>query len=74
MFVFNAAFVREIAKKYGDDTPYAIAKRTGISVASTYRIFEEKTQPDLKSAMRLSVAYDFDLRRANQHVPTEAAA
>lgn len=62
MHRLNVASIREIAVGRGHKTAYAVAKYTGISVSSAYRIFNAEAQPDLKSALRLAVAYDFDLR------------
>lgn len=58
----STARLREVARSHGHKTPYAVAKNTGISVSSAYRILNDETQPDLNSALRLAVAYGLDLR------------
>ncbi|MFF6829581.1 helix-turn-helix domain-containing protein [Streptomyces longwoodensis] len=62
MYVLNVNRLRDIAAQHGDDNPHAVARRTGVSVSSTYRILSGETQPDLISALRMSVAYNFDIR------------
>ncbi|MGY5048232.1 helix-turn-helix domain-containing protein [Streptomyces sp. 900105755] len=58
----NVTRLREIAQRHGDKTPYAFAKRTGISTSSAYRIHSGETQPDLINALRIADAYDLDIR------------
>ncbi|NUU22815.1 MAG: helix-turn-helix domain-containing protein, partial [Streptomycetaceae bacterium] len=49
-------------------------RRTGIAESSVYRILAGEAQPDLNSAMRLSEAYDLDIREVMERVVVEAAA
>ncbi|WP_030344893.1 helix-turn-helix domain-containing protein [Streptomyces sp. NRRL S-1022] len=80
MYRLNVAKLRAIAAQHGDKTPYAIAKRTGVSISSVYRYVDGSAQPDLNSALRLSTAYDQDIRTLMDQVedednaPAEAAA
>lgn len=79
MYRLNVARLRKVASQHGDHTAYAISKRTGINTSSTYRILAEQTQPDLISALRLSEAYDLDIRTfmdsvESKEAPAEAAA
>ncbi|MBK3524879.1 MULTISPECIES: helix-turn-helix domain-containing protein [Streptomyces] len=62
MYRLNVAKLRAVAAQHGDKTPYAIAKRTGVSISSVYRYVDGTAQPDLNSALRLSTAYDQDIR------------
>jgi DNA-binding phage protein len=73
-FRLNVARLKEIAVEHGDETPYAVAKNTGVNISSAYRILNEETQPDLISALRLSVAYDFDLRTVMDEQPAAVPA
>nr|WP_240449233.1 helix-turn-helix transcriptional regulator [Streptomyces harenosi] len=63
--------MREIAARHGDQTPYAIAKRTGVSISSAYRYVDGSAQPDLNSALRLAQAYDLDIRTLMDPVENE---
>ncbi|GAA3957239.1 hypothetical protein GCM10022384_07860 [Streptomyces marokkonensis] len=62
MYRLNVTRLRAIAAQHGDKTPYAIAKRTGVSISSAYRYVDGSAQPDLNSALRLAQAYDLDIR------------
>jgi transcriptional regulator with XRE-family HTH domain len=76
VYRLNVARLRAIAKEHGDKTPYAIAKRSGVSISSAYRYVDGSAQPDLNSALRLAQAYDLDIRTVMDLVeePSEAAA
>lgn len=79
MYRLNIARLRAIAKEHGDETPYAIAKRSGVSISSAYRYVDGSAQPDLNSALRLAQAYDLDIRTVMDLVkdddqPSEVAA
>lgn len=71
MYRLNVTRLREIAAQYGDKTPYAIAKRTGVSISSAYRYVDGSAQPDLNSALRLAQAYDLDIRTVMDLVEDE---
>ncbi|MGA5604059.1 helix-turn-helix domain-containing protein [Streptomyces griseoincarnatus] len=71
MFRLNVTRLRAIAAKHGDKTPYAIAKRTGVSISSAYRYIDGSAQPDLNSALRLAQAYDLDIRTVMDLVEDE---
>ncbi|MFD8254669.1 helix-turn-helix domain-containing protein [Streptomyces werraensis] len=71
MFRLNVARLRAIAAQHGDKTPYAIAKRTGVSISSAYRYIDGSAQPDLNSALRLAQAYDLDIRTVMDLVEDE---
>ncbi|MEU6597929.1 helix-turn-helix transcriptional regulator [Streptomyces flaveolus] len=68
MYRLNVAKLRAIAAQHGDKTPFAIAKRTGVSTSSVYRYVDGSAQPDLNSALRLSMAYDQDIRAFMERV------
>lgn len=74
MFRLDIPKLLAAASAHGDNTGYAIHRRTGISESSAYRILAGATQPDLNSAMRIAEAYDVDLRNLIKRVPIEAAA
>jgi transcriptional regulator with XRE-family HTH domain len=79
VYRLNVARLRSIAKEHGDKTPYAIAKRSGVSISSAYRYIDGSAQPDLNSALRLAQAYDLDIRTVMDLIeddaqPSEAAA
>ena len=57
VYAFNAGRLRDVAAEHGDLNALAMAKSTGISVSSAYRIHSGATQPDLISALRISDAY-----------------
>ncbi|MEU0017984.1 helix-turn-helix domain-containing protein [Streptomyces rochei] len=71
MYRLNVARLRAIAAEHGDRTPYAIAKRTGVSISSAYRYVDGSAQPDLNSALRLAQAYDLDIRTVMDLVEDE---
>jgi transcriptional regulator with XRE-family HTH domain len=71
VFRLNVTRLRDIAAKHGDKTPYAIAKRTGVSISSAYRYIDGSAQPDLNSALRLAQAYDLDIRTVMDLVEDE---
>lgn len=62
MYQLNVTKLREKAREAGDKSGYAIQKRTGINDSTVYRILRGAAQPDLITALRLSVVYSFDLR------------
>lgn len=62
MYELNVNKLREKALKHGDKSGHAIQKRTGINQTTVYRILRGAAQPDLITALRLSVIYDFDIR------------
>lgn len=66
--------LREAIHAHGDNTGAAIFRRTGIAESSVSRILRGEAQPDLNSAMRLSEAYNLDLREVIKRIPIEAAA
>lgn len=72
VYRLNVDRLREIAARHGDKTPYAIAKRTGVSISSAYRYVDGAAQPDLNSALRLAHAYDQDIRAFMDEVDDEA--
>jgi ribosome-binding protein aMBF1 (putative translation factor) len=74
VFRLDVAKLLEAAKAHGDDTQAKISRRTGIAESSVSRYLRGEAQPDLNCAMRLSEAYDIDLRTAIKRVPLEAAA
>jgi len=74
VYRLNIARLRAIAEKHGDKTPYAIAKRSGVSISSAYRYIDGSAQPDLNSALRLAQAYDLDIRTVMDPVEDEADA
>lgn len=74
VFRLDVPALLKAAKAHGDDTQAAIARRTGIAESSVSRYLRGEAQPDLNSAMRLSEAYDFDLRTKIKRIPIEAAA
>ncbi|MCG0066254.1 helix-turn-helix transcriptional regulator [Streptomyces tricolor] len=80
MFRLNVDRLRDIASTHGDENPHAIARRTGVSISSAYRIVSGEAQPDLISALRIAEAYDLDIRTLMDRVkdeddePVEAAA
>ncbi|MFD5002162.1 helix-turn-helix domain-containing protein [Streptomyces mutabilis] len=71
MYRLNVTRLRQIAAEHGDKTPYAIAKRTGVSISSAYRYVDGSAQPDLNSALRLAQAYDLDIRTVMDLVEDE---
>ena len=71
MYRLNVDRLRQIAEQHGDKTPYAIAKRTGVSISSAYRYVDGSAQPDLNSALRLAHAYDQDIRSIMDMVEDE---
>lgn len=74
MFRLDVPELLKAARAHGDTSQAAIARRTGIAESSVSRYLRGEAQPDLNSAMRLSEAYDFDLRTKIKRVPIEAAA
>lgn len=62
MYQLNVRKLRDKARAAGDKSGYAIQKRTGISDSTVYRILRGAAQPDLITALRLSEAYNFDIR------------
>jgi transcriptional regulator with XRE-family HTH domain len=72
VYRLNVTRLRAIAKKHGDRSAYAIAKRTGVNVSSAYRINSGETQPDLISALRIADAYDVDIRTLMDRIDDEA--
>jgi transcriptional regulator with XRE-family HTH domain len=74
VYRLNVARLRQIAAEHGDKTPYAIAKRSGVSISSAYRYVDGSAQPDLNSALRLAQAYDLDIRTVMDLVEDEEDA
>ncbi|MFJ8995545.1 XRE family transcriptional regulator [Streptomyces sp. NPDC102279] len=73
MYELNISKLREKTREIGDKSGYAIQKRTGINDSTVYRILRGAAQPDLITALRLSVIYDFDIREVMDEVnDTEA--
>ncbi|MGW5123210.1 helix-turn-helix domain-containing protein [Streptomyces sp. NPDC004069] len=71
MFRLNIQKLLDVALEHGDKTPYAIAKRAGVSTSSAYRYVDGSAQPDLNSALRLAQAYDLDIRTVMDEVMDE---
>ncbi|MEU7416767.1 helix-turn-helix domain-containing protein [Streptomyces antibioticus] len=74
MFRLDVRALLKAVRAHGDHTQAAIARRTGIAESSVSRYLRGEAQPDLNCAMRLSEAYNFDLRTTIKRVPIEAAA
>jgi DNA-binding phage protein len=74
VFRLDVPKLLEITRARGDETGWAIHRRTGISESSVYRYLSGAAQPDLNSAMRLAETYNLDLRAVIKRVPIEAAA
>lgn len=74
MFQLDVPELLKAAARKGDTRGAEISRRTGIAESSISRYLRGEAQPDLNSAMRLSEAYDFDLRTKIKRVPIEAAA
>ncbi|WP_435279101.1 helix-turn-helix domain-containing protein [Streptomyces sp. 1222.5] len=74
MYRLNITKLRKEINKRGIKTGHALAKSTGIGHTTAYRILRGAAQPDLITAMRLSVAYDFDLRDVMDEVDETAEA
>jgi transcriptional regulator with XRE-family HTH domain len=68
MYELNINKLRDKARENGDKSGYAIQKRTGINDSTVYRILRGAAQPDLITALRLSVIYDFDIREVMDEV------
>lgn len=63
--------LRDAARKRGDATGYAIAKRAGLPVSVAYRMIKGERMPDLSTLMRLSEAYGLSVEALVEK--TEAA-
>lgn len=74
MYQLNITKLREKAREHGDKSGYAIQKRTGINDSTVYRILRGAAQPDLITALRLSDAYDFDIRDVMDEVSEDTEA
>lgn len=74
MYRLDVPKLKEAINAHGDTTGAAIFRRTGIAESSVSRILRGEAQPDLNSAMRLSEAYNLDLRTVIKRIPIEAAA
>ncbi|MFF7946957.1 helix-turn-helix domain-containing protein [Streptomyces griseorubiginosus] len=74
VFQLDVPELLKAVRAHGDTSQAAIARRTGIAESSVSRYLRGEAQPDLNSAMRLSEAYDFDLRTKIKRIPIEAAA
>lgn len=74
MFRLDVPELLKAARAHGDDTQAKISRTTGIAESSVSRYLRGEAQPDLNSAMRLSEAYDFDLRTKIKRIPVEVAA
>ncbi|MFI6251448.1 helix-turn-helix domain-containing protein [Streptomyces sp. NPDC051016] len=76
MHKLNVRKLRDKAREHGDTSGHAIQKRTGINQTTVYRILRGGAQPDLITALRLSITYDFDIRDVMDEVnePAEATA
>ncbi|MEH0657670.1 helix-turn-helix domain-containing protein [Streptomyces stelliscabiei] len=62
MYELNVEKLKAKASQHGDKSGHAIQKTTGINQTTVYRMLRGGAQPDLITAIRLSVTYDFDLR------------
>jgi DNA-binding phage protein len=62
MYELNVEKLRAKAREHGDESGHAIQKRTGINQTTVYRTLRGGAQPDLITAIRLAVTYNFDLR------------
>ena len=74
MYQLNVTKLRAKAGEHGDRSGYAIQKRTGINDSTVYRILRGAAQPDLITALRLSEAYDFDIRDVMDEVTDDTEA
>lgn len=57
----NVAALRSAAAFHGDDTPYAIARRSGLSLSTAYRTMTGETSPGVITLTRLAEAYGLAL-------------
>lgn len=62
MYELNVEKLKAKASERGDKSGHAIQKTTGINQTTVYRMLRGGAQPDLITAIRLSVTYNFDLR------------
>ncbi|BBC35210.1 hypothetical protein SGFS_065040 [Streptomyces graminofaciens] len=62
MYELNVEKLKAKASEHGDTSGHAIQKTTGINQTTVYRLLRGGAQPDLITAIRLSVTYGFDLR------------
>jgi DNA-binding phage protein len=72
MYTLNVKKLREKLREHGDTSGHKVQKRTGINASTVYRVLREATQPDLITALRLSIVYDFDLREVMDDTETAA--
>lgn len=74
MYELNVTKLREKTRQHGDESGYAVQKTTGINDSTVYRLLRGAAQPDLITALRLSVVYDFDLRDVMDEVTDDVEA
>ncbi|MFL1903146.1 XRE family transcriptional regulator [Streptomyces tauricus] len=74
MYRLNVAKLRKKISERGAATGHAVQKQAGINQTTAYRILRGGAQPDLITAIRLSVTYDFDLRDVMDEVTDQAEA
>lgn len=73
MHRLNVSKLRNEARKLDDKSGHAIQKRTGINQTTVYRILRGDAQPDLITALRLSITYDFDIRDVMDEIGDDQA-
>ncbi|KUF18408.1 helix-turn-helix domain-containing protein [Streptomyces silvensis] len=73
MYRLNTNKLRQKLKEHGNPTGHTIQTRAGVSQTTSYRILRGEAQPDLITAMRLSVTFDFDLRDVMDEVDEPTA-
>lgn len=61
-YKLNVAKLRDKLREHGTPTGHTIHRNAGINQTTAYRILREAAQPDLNTAIRLSIRFDFDLR------------
>ncbi|MFD9445013.1 XRE family transcriptional regulator [Streptomyces sp. NPDC060001] len=74
MYRLNVAKLRKKISEHGPATGHALQNQAGINQTTAYRILRGGAQPDLITAIRLSVTYDFDLRDVMDEVIDTAEA
>lgn len=74
MFSLCVSTLRRVAAEHGDNSGYAIARRTGIAESSVYRYLAGEAQPDLNSALLLARAYGITVEDLMQPTPQSVAA
>ena len=57
----DVAELRRIAAQHGDQTRYAIHRRTGLPQSTIYRTFAASTEPSMATLRRIASAYGVPL-------------